>query len=47
MLKVIYSRDGMEDLRYFSSEEDFLEWYLRQMKLCPETKILSKEEEEP
>lgn len=42
MLEIYYTRDGIEDLRYFESEEEFTEWFERESVLCPDVKIIKR-----
>lgn len=42
MIELIYSRDGIEDLRLFKTEEELLEWFEREKILCPNVKIIKK-----
>ena len=43
MIEIKYTRNGVkEDIRYFETVNEYVDWIFRERILCPEVKVLSK-----
>lgn len=45
MLEVIYERNGVEQVSYFFSKEEFEEWLVREKHIWPELNIINVNED--